>query len=173
MVLRIAGITFMVVCVLFTLNAAVAQAAYPGPAGPPMGAPTYGPSTIVPVGPGFVTSGPAMAMPRSMSCAPACPPPCPPPCGPAMCAPPCQSGFNPLSAVWGMVCLPFKFIGGLFNSRQACQDAPMCPPQCCMPMLPPACGPACPPPITKVKQRRMMMPRAASHHAPVGVPMMQ
>jgi hypothetical protein len=164
MVLRIASSALVMLCVLFTLNVGVVQAAYPGPA------PACPPPAVVPVGPGFVTTGPAMAMPRPMSCAPACPPPC----APAMCEPPCQSGFSPLSAVWGMVSLPFKFIGGLFGSKQACNEMPMCPPQCCMPMLPPTCGPVCAP-ITKVKPQRRMPSRAASHHAPMpmSVPAMQ
>jgi hypothetical protein len=169
MVLRIVGIASVVVCVLLTLNVAVAQAAYRGPVpgGMPGSVPTCGPS-VVPVGPGFVTTGPAMAMPRPMSCMPACPPPCPPSCGPAMCEPPCETGFSPLSAVWGMVSLPFKLIGGIFGGKRDCGAVPMCPPSCCMPMLPPPCGPVCAP-ITKVKPARM--PRAAYHRAPM--PIMQ
>ncbi len=173
MVRPIVSSAFVMVCVLLALNVPVAQAAYRGPArGVPMCAPQ-----VVPVGPGFVTTGPAMAMPRQMSCMPACPPPCPPqcgpmmcqpPCGPTMCQPPCDTGFSPLSAVWGMVTLPFKMIGGLFASKRTCDAAPMCPSSYCMPMLPPPCGPVCAP-VTKVKRPRM--PRAAYRHAPM--PMMQ
>lgn len=168
MVLRIASSALVVLSLFLIFNVAVVQAAYPGPA------PACPPPTVVPVGPGFVTSGPAMAMPRPMSCAPACPPPCPPPCapacpppcGPAMCEPPCQTGFSPMSAVWGIVSLPFKLIGGIFSNRQACNEMPACPPSCCVPMLPPPCGPVCAP-ITKVKPQRRMPSRAAAHHAPM------
>jgi hypothetical protein len=168
MVLRIAGCALVMVCALFILNVAAVHAAYPGPVpgGMPPAAPGYGPSTVVPVGPGFVMSGPSMAMPRSMSCAPACPPPCPPPCAPPMCEPPCATSFNPLSAVWGMVAMPFKVIGGLFGTKQACNEMPMCAPSCCTPMLPPTCGPVCAP-ITKVKAQRRMPARAASHNTPM------
>lgn len=168
MVLRIAGIACVLLCVLFTLHVAKVEAAYRGPAAG--GMPGYAPAcppNVVPVGPGFVTTGPSMAMPRPMNCGPACPPPCPPPCAPTMCEPSCDTGFSPLSAVWGMVSLPFRMIGGLFSSRKDCCAAPMCAPSCCMPMLPPPCGPMCAP-ITKCKPARM--PRAVSHHAPM--PMM-
>jgi hypothetical protein len=173
MVLRIVGIAVLMTCVLLALHGAPAQAAYRGPAGGvPFNSPAPGPN-VVPVGPGFVVAGPAMAMPRPMSCMPACPPPCAPgcpppcmpPCGPPSCAPDCQPGFNPLSAVWGMVSLPFKLIGGMFSSKKDCDIPLMCPPSCCMPMLPPQCA-ACPP-VAKVKAPKG--PRAAYRHVPMPV----
>jgi hypothetical protein len=133
--------------------AATANAAQCGPAGcPPLKVPVgkpaifgpgpAGPMPPVPFGP------PMMSGAKQMPCMPNCPPACPPP----TCAPPpaCEGGFNPLSAIFSAVTLPFRLIGGAISKARSCEP-PACAPGGFYPMQPPGCAPVCAPPAVKCR----------------------
>jgi hypothetical protein len=141
----------------FATNPAISLGSYCGPDGCP-------PFRVQVGAPGMPMTGPAMAGPRPMAamqgCAPACPPPCPPmkcpppcpppacgppACPPPSCKPPCE-GFNPLSAIFNLVTLPFRLFSG--GAGQGCE--PPCAPPACMPMM----ASPCPPPIAKCKPEK-------------------
>ncbi len=149
MVTRILYVVALFAALLVLAAPVVSNASYCGPSGCAPRYPMQAPAMAMP--------GPPTVMgPAPMACMPSCPPPCaPPPCGPQV------SGFNPLSAVFSVITLPFRLIGGAFSSRQSCQPA-FCPPPGCMPMCPPPmCGPQ---PIAKckpVKSSRMGAPMMA------------
>ena len=141
LVLLVAGIT------------ATANAVQCGPTGacPPLKVPVgkpamfghgpAGPVHPVPFGP------PMMSGAKPMPCLPNCPPACPPP----TCAPTaCEGGFNPLSAIFSAVTLPFRLIGEAISRSRSCQP-PACPPGGFYPMQPPGCAPVCAPPAVKCR----------------------
>ena len=164
MVLRITVIVAIALAV-FATNPAISLGSYCGPDGCP-------PLRVQVRGPGMPMPGPAMAGPRPMAgmpgCAPACPPPCPPmkcpppcpppACPPPSCKPPCE-GFNPLSAIFNLVTLPFR----LFSGGAGCEQPP-CPPPACMPMM----ASPCPPPIAKCKPERGYAPVPMKAMRPMG-----
>ncbi len=157
MVTRIIKIVVFTAVFVAMINPDVSNAGYCAPTGCPpkvtYAAPFPGPGPM----PGMGMPGPVMG-PAPSGCVPSCPPPCPPPaCGPSM-----SSGFNPLTALFSVVALPFKLIGSCFASQQDCMP-PMCPPPGCMPMCgpPPNCGPQ---PIVKCKPPR----NAMLGHGPMG-----
>ncbi len=145
MVVRLTSVVLAISLILLTVGPTASLASYcgPDPGCPPL-------KVRGPAGP---YGGPAMASPRMMpgpGYAPACPPPpCPPPsCAPPPCPPPmCESRgcFNPLSCIFDILALPFRWFGG----GSGC-DQPSCAPPC-MPMQ--SCAPPCPP-VAKVKPPR-------------------
>jgi len=158
MVLRTLSIAIGLALLVAAIGPAVTHAAYCGPDGNcvplKVRVPMSGPA-MLPPGSGQLLGAPAMAGPRPLSCMPACPPACPPPCPPPSCEPPsCGTGFNPLSAVVGMVTLPFKLIGNMVSRFRSC-DTPSCAPACCVPMMPPPCMPMCAPAVAKCKPQGM------------------
>jgi hypothetical protein len=161
MVARIMIFVALVVLAVAALAVNGAQAAYcaPGSGACPIQVPIPGPG-MASAGPAYPMGPPAMAPPRPLPGMQACPLPCPPPA----CDPCAKPGFNPFSAVAGIVALPFKLIGSLFCGNKSC-DAPPCAPACCMPMLPPPCPAVCAPPAAKCKPQRM--PRAAYRSGPM------
>lgn len=163
MVLRSLSIAIGFALLVAAIGPAVTHAAYCGPDGNcvplKVRVPMSGPA-MVPPGSGQLLGAPAMAGPRPLSCMPACPPQCPPPCPPPSCEPSCGTGFNPLSAVVGMVALPFKLIGNMVSRFRGC-DTPSCAPGCCVPMMPPPCMPMCAPPVAKCKPQGM--PRVSNN----------
>lgn len=134
MVARILSLVVCLSVVLAVTNPIPAIAAYCGPTGcPPQKIPVYPPMPAFPA---------AKIGPAPMSCMPNCLPACPPPCPPPGYGPPPGTGFNPLSAIFSAITLPFRLIAGAMN-RGNYQPPMYCPPPGCMPM--------CAPPATKVK----------------------
>ncbi len=168
MVLRITLIVVIAVIAVAT-NPAISLGTYCGPGGCP-------PLKVQVGGPGMYPGGPAMAGPRPMAgmpgCMPACPPPCPPTkcappcpppaCPPPTCQPPCESGFNPLAAIFKCLTFPFRLFAGGCGQDQSCAPPP-CPPPCFAPM-----GPSCPPPIAKCKPPRGYAPAPMNAMRPMG-----
>ena len=104
-----------------------------------------GPMPPVPFGPPMMSGG------KPMPCMPNCPPACPPP----MCGPPaCEGGFNPFSAIFSAVTLPFRLIGQALSGSRGCQPPP-CPPGGYYPMQAPGCAPVCAPPAVKCRPNPM------------------
>lgn len=143
MVTRILRKVMLSAALLIIVFSSVAQGSYCAPnACPPPQVVSRGPIMSMPAPP----MAPMPCGPAPMSCGPAmnCPPPCPPPC-PTVCGP-SMNGFNPLSAIFSVLTLPFRLISGQVSARANYQPA-CCPPPC-MPMPVPDCGPQA---ISKVK----------------------
>jgi hypothetical protein len=138
MVTRILRKVLLSAALLLFVFSSVAQASYCAPnACPPPQVVTRGPIMSMPAPPmAPMPCGPPMSCAPAMNCPPPCPPPCPTVCGPSM------NGFNPLSAIFSVLTLPFRLISARANYQPA-----MCAPPC-MPMPVPECGPQ---PISKVK----------------------
>lgn len=159
------GMIIAVGCCLMSLAEVASVGADTGPAQFPLKVPAGSAKMVRPAAPQYPMVAPAMmAPPRPTSFAPGCmPPSCPPPCPPMACQPDCRPGFNPLSALVGLVTFPYRVLSGIFARGEECP--PPCPPPNCMPMCPPQYGPACPPPVVKCKPQGM--PTAAYNHRPV------
>jgi hypothetical protein len=154
MVVRIFSLLVCLFLVLLVAGiAATVNAAQCGPTGvcPPLRVPVgkhamFGPGPAGPI-PSAPFGPPMMSGAKPMPCLPNCPPACPPP----TCAPPaCRGGFNPLSAIFSAVTLPFRLIGEAIFKSRSCQP-PACPPGGFYPMQPPGCAPVCAPPAVKCR----------------------
>lgn len=139
------AVIFCVVLVFVFITVGSAWA-YHGPGGAEV------PLRVPPPGPKFASGPPPppvgfqMAPPRPMIHAP----------GPPLCLPACEPprpGFRPLAALYGLVSLPFRFLGSLCARGESSEPAG-CHPQAFAPMGPPV-PPMGPPPVAKCRAQAL------------------